>query len=226
MGMSTTPTACEKMETQEAATEFPEFAYLVSDFGHFAPHGSEYGVQAPPGVSIHTAIVRVPITASHVHCIPEGADILGVGFEAVQGKYGRVLRIKFQFEKLEVSVFAAMDGMDLPGALLDWRNAKIIPIIFGTQHGDIWRYQMKVGNFSEDDWEAANRILLAPENRDPQPEKTWDDMCRLADEHTSVVPARAIGEVDDVMHSLGFPQNRPFSYAGIFPIKQKHIGVC
>lgn len=226
MDMSTTPTACEKMEIQEAATEFPEFAYLVSGFGRFAPRGSEYGVQAPPGISIYTAIVKVPITASHVHCIPEGTDILGVRFEAVQGKYGRVLRIKFQFEKLEVSVFAAMDGMDLPGALLNWRIARIIPITFGTQHGDVWRYQMKIGAFSEENWAEANRILLAPENLGQQPEKTWDDMCRLADEHTSVVPARAIGQADGVMHSLGFPQNRPLSYAGIFPIKQRHIGVC
>ncbi|ABF12425.1 hypothetical protein [Cupriavidus metallidurans] len=209
-----------------AATEFPEFAYLVSDFGHFAPRGSEYGVQAPAGISIYTAIVRVPITASYVHCIPEDADIVGLKFEAIQGKYGRVLGIRFQFERLEVSVFAAMDDSAASSAVLDWRHSGIVPFIFGTQHGEVWRYHLKTCPFSEDDWAEASRVLLAPENQGQQPEKTWDDMCRLADEQTAVVPADAISEGEDVMHTLGFPHNRPLSFAGIFPIKQRHIGVC
>lgn len=47
-------------------------------------------------------IVRVPITASHDHGIPEGADVLEVEFQAVQDQYGRVLSIKVQFKKLEL----------------------------------------------------------------------------------------------------------------------------
>jgi hypothetical protein len=172
--------------------------------------------KSPHGVDAHTHVLKIPLTASHQHCIQEEPTISSIEFGSIQTEHGFVMSIKLHLDGTQVIVLADLCDPDVWSAILRWKRVKVVPVVFGTEHGSEWKYRFAIVKMPPGELEIEP---LARLHFPKVSEGLWDDMTALAEANTWLDSEDCRSEKGDVRNSIAFPHPRPFTFMGMFSEK-------
>ncbi|AJE98833.1 hypothetical protein [Pandoraea apista] len=198
------------------ATEFGSNVQLVTDLRCFAEPHVESSFKSPHGVDSQTPALVIPLSASHRHCIQEEPVINSIEFGSIQTEYGYLMSIKLRLEETQVIALPDLCDFDVWGAIWHWRRRKVVPVVFGTEHGSKWRYRFAMVKMPQEELAITQLAMsLFPQG---QAEGLYDEMVKLAEANTWL--ARNDSSGDGVCNSLAFPHPRSFTFMGMFSEKK------